>query len=51
LRCLAHDAALWQAYLGALGATTRYEIAGTTLTVFGPGGPVVRLEVASAPPN
>ena len=40
-----------QAYLAALGATTRYEIAGTTLTVFGPDGPLVRLELASAPPN
>ena len=38
-----------QAYLGALSATTRYEIAGTTLTLFGPDGPVVRLELASAP--
>lgn len=40
-----------QAYLVALGATTRYEIAGTTLTLFGPDGPVVRLELASAPPS
>lgn len=40
-----------QAYLAALGATTRYEIAGTTLTLFGPDGPVVRLELANAPPS
>jgi len=40
-----------QAYLGALGATTRYEVAGTTLTLFGAGGPVVRLEAAGAPAN
>lgn len=39
------------ACLGALGATTRYEVAGTTLTLFGAGGPVVRLEAAGAPPN
>jgi hypothetical protein len=40
-----------EAYLAALGATTRYEIAGTTLTLFGPDGPVVRLELANAPPS
>jgi putative lipoprotein len=40
-----------QAYLKALGATTRYEIAGSTLTLFGADGPVARLEVASAAPN
>jgi copper homeostasis protein (lipoprotein) len=37
-----------QAYLKALGATTRYEIVGTTLTLFGAEGALARLE-APAP--
>lgn len=40
-----------QAYLAALGATTRYEIAGAGLTLFGANGPVARLEVSTLPPN
>ena len=35
-----------QAYLKALGATTRYEVAGSTLALFGPDGPVARFELA-----
>lgn len=35
---------LEQRYLKALGATTRYEIAGGSLTLFDPDGPVARLE-------
>ena len=34
-------------YLKALRATTRYEIAGSSLTLFGPDGPVARLEAMS----
>jgi heat shock protein HslJ len=37
-----------RAYLDALGATTRYEIVGTSLTLYGANGPVARLE-APAP--
>jgi heat shock protein HslJ len=35
-----------QGYLKALGATTRYQIVGHTLTLFGADGPVARLEAA-----
>jgi heat shock protein HslJ len=36
-------------FLSALGATTRYEIAGATLTLFGGDAPVARLEAAGPP--
>jgi heat shock protein HslJ len=40
-----------QAYLAALGATTRYEIAGSTLTLFGKDGPVAKFEATNGPPK
>ena len=36
-------------FLAALDATTRYEIAGSNLTLFGGDAPVARLEATSAP--
>jgi hypothetical protein len=38
-----------RAFLGALGATTRYGIDGGTLTLFGPDGPVARPEATGGP--
>jgi heat shock protein HslJ len=36
-----------QQFLKALDATTRYEATGSSLTLYGPNGPLARLESAS----
>jgi heat shock protein HslJ len=36
-----------QQFLKALDATTRYEATGSSLTLYGPSGPLARLESAS----